>query len=90
MVELENEIGTLTTVTGADISPTLEHATIIISVYPIAKTSEVMEKIRKHIYAIQQALNKRLMMRPVPKIRFEIDQTEERANQITDLLKKVN
>ncbi len=87
LTEIEEDA--LITVTGASISPTLEHATIKISVFPLLKAKEVLEKIKKDIYHIQQSLNKRLIMRPVPKIRFEIDQTEERANRIEELIEKV-
>ena len=89
MAELEKEDDVLVTVTGADVSPTLEHATIKISIFPLNKAKKVIEKIEKQIYHIQQLLNKRLTMRPVPKIRFEIDSTEERASQIDELFKNL-
>ena len=51
-----------------------------------------MEILRKKVYHIQQILNKKIRMRPVPKIRFEIDQEEFRREQveksISDLKKK--
>lgn len=78
----------LITVTDADVSPTLEHATIKISVYPKNKEKIVLEKIKEEIYQIQQVLNRRLVMRPVPKIRFEIDTSEERAGRIEEILQK--
>ena len=78
----------LVTVVRADISPTLEHATIWISVLPESKRETVLQKINQKIYNFQQILNKRLAMRPVPKIRFEIDKTEEAAARIEKLLQK--
>ena len=89
MTEVEAENNTLITVTGADVSPTLEHATIKISVFPSDKTDEILKKLKKQIYQIQQLLNKRLNMRPVPKIRFELDKTEEKAEKIEKLIEKV-
>ncbi len=88
LTELEKDDGILVTVVGATVSPTLEHATIKISVFPNAKEKPILEKIKKRIYHIQQILNKRLTMRPVPKIRFEIDQSEERASRIEEILTK--
>ena len=84
--EIEFEIGVIITVTGVKISSTLEHATIMISVLPEDKEKQVFEKIKKEIYFMQQVLNKRLNMRPVPKIRFEVDRTEEKAIRIEKLL----
>ncbi|MDO8591298.1 MAG: 30S ribosome-binding factor RbfA [bacterium] len=89
LTELEKENDALVTVIGADVSPTLEHATVKISVFPIAEEKQILEKIKKQIYHIQQLLNKRLIMRPVPKIRFETDQTEERASKIDELFKNL-
>lgn len=87
--EFIQDKNTLVTVTGADVSRTLEHATIGISVYPLSKSEDTLSKIKKHIYPIQQVLNKRLRMRPVPKIRFEIDRSQEQAERIEKLLKKL-
>jgi len=80
--------GVLVTVVRAVISPTLEHATIWISVLPESQRETVLQKINQKIYNLQQILNKRLAMRPVPKIRFEIDKTEEKAARIEKLLQK--
>ena len=85
-LELDNE--TFITVVRADVSPTLEHATIWISVFPESKRGTVLQKINHKIYFLQQILNKRLKMRPVPKIRFEIDKTEEEAARIEEMLQK--
>lgn len=76
----------LVTVVRADISPTLEHATVWISVFPESQEKSVLKEINHEIYSLQQALNKRLAMHPVPKIRFDIDRTEDRANKIEKIL----
>lgn len=86
--ELEAD-NALVTVTDANVSSTLEHATIKISVFPKNKADIILKKISKQIYHIQQLLNKRLNMRPVPKIRFEIDRSEERTNKIEEMLKNL-
>lgn len=80
--------GVLVTVVRAVVSPTLEHATIWISVLPESQRETVLQKINQKIYNLQQILNKRLAIRPVPKIRFEIDKTEEKAARIEKLLQK--
>ena len=87
--ELEEELNTLITVTGADVSPTLEHATIKISVYPPRKEEVALTQLNEKIYNIQQAINRRLKMRPVPKIRFEIDRSRLNAEKIEKVLQKI-
>ncbi len=76
----------LVTVVRADTSPTLEHATVWISVFPGSQEKSALKEINRQIYRLQQILNKRLAMHPVPKIRFEIDRTEDRANKIEKIL----
>ena len=88
--ELSVSSSTLVTVLGTKISPTLEHATIIVSVFPLEKSEIVLESLNRKIYPIQQTLNKRLNLRTVPKIRFELDTTEEQAARIEELLDKDN
>jgi ribosome-binding factor A len=80
--------GILVTVLGASVSPTMEHATIFISVLPETKSKEILKKLKTDIYGFQQLLNKKLKIRTVPKIRFEIDTTEARASHIEEILQK--
>lgn len=80
--------GVFITVLGAMVSPTLEHATIYISVLPETKAKEILKKLKLEIYSIQQSLNKKMKIRTVPKIRFKIDTTESRANRIEEILQK--
>lgn len=87
--EIEAGTGVFVTVVRIEVSPTLEHATIYVSVFPDNKEKEVMQKIKRQIYPIQQMLNKKLSMRPVPKVRFDIDRSEERASKIEQILGKI-
>lgn len=91
ILKTEIDVGddTLITVLRADVSPTLEHATIRISVFPRTKEETALKEINRRIYFIQQILNKRLSMRPVPKIRFDVDRTEEQASKIEKILEKM-
>ena len=84
--ELDVEGTPLVTVMGAEVSPTGEHALIKISVLPATRINAVLEELKHRVYDIQQVVNKSLVMRPVPKIRFEIDTTEENAARIEKLI----
>lgn len=86
--ELDIEGTPLVTVIGAEVSPTVEHAVIKISVLPVERIDAVLEDLKHRIYDIQQMVNKALPMRKVPKIRFEIDKTEENAARIEKLIEE--
>jgi len=76
----------LVTITGVETSSDLRHAKVKISVLPQEKNELALEIINKNIFRIQQKLNKKLYMKPIPRIRFEIDQVEIKAQRIEELL----
>ncbi len=80
----------LVTVTKVDTSPDLKYAKIKLTVLPSDKSESALKIINQHIYQIQQALNKKLTMKYVPKIKFEIDKLEAHAQRIEELLTKKN
>ena len=73
--EVEFPEGNLVTVTRASISDDVYYGTVFISI--LGKNSQkFLEKLEKNTRHIQQLLNRRLRIRPVPKIRFAIDEGE--------------
>ena len=60
----------------------------MISVMPLEKSQTALQILEKNIFDLQQLLNKKLKMRPVPKIRFEIDQSTAKTQHIEELLQK--
>ena len=86
---LDLDVDALVTVTRAIVSDDLNHVRIYISVFPSKFAEEALEQINKVIYFLQQILNKKLKIHPVPKMFFVIDQTEERAIEVEKLIEKV-
>jgi ribosome-binding factor A len=78
----------LVTVTEVDTSKDIKHATVRISVYPLESKDKILKKINDDIYQIQKALNNKLEMKFVPKIRFEFDQTGKKVQEVTEALKE--
>lgn len=80
--------GTMVTVTRAVVSHDLFHATIYISVLAKDATGErqVLAELTRSAGDIQFTLNRKLRMRPVPRITFAIDQDEKRRERIEKLL----
>ena len=79
----------LVTVTKAEATANLQQAKIKITVMPTNKSKSVMETLQKNIFHLQQILNKKLNMRPVPKIIFEIDKGQIKAQKVEELLTKI-
>ena len=73
--EAEFPEGTLVTVTRVSVSEDGLYADIFLSVLG-GDAKHILAITQKSVYHIQQILNRRLRMRPVPKIRFTIDEEE--------------
>jgi len=87
--ELRLPEGVIVTITIVTVSRTLEHASVGVSIFPTSHEKEILKLINQHIYPIQQIINKRLHMRPVPKIMFKLDNQVERIEKIEKILEKV-
>lgn len=78
----------LLTVTRVAVSPDVHYADVFVSI--LGKDPMlVMEILRKSVYNIQQPLNKKIRRRPVPAIRFRLDEQELRRENIERSLAKI-
>jgi ribosome-binding factor A len=81
--------GVFVTIAKVDTTPDLRYTRIFISVFPEKERDYVMKTLAKEIYEIQGKLNRKLHMRPLPKIVFSLDTTESKADEIERLLKEL-
>jgi|SRR3989344_2221915 len=79
----------LVTITRVNVASDLFSAIVFVSIYPNSEFEEIFYKMNRLIYEIQQLLNKKLKVRPVPKIIFRHDKNPEEAAEIESILKKV-
>lgn len=87
--EVDFPNNSLVTITRVENSRNLKQANIYISVIPESKTSNVLQILEKLIYYLQQRLNKRLKMRPLPRIRFIEEKKTKEAGKVEELLEKI-
>ncbi|TAN57469.1 30S ribosome-binding factor RbfA [Patescibacteria group bacterium] len=86
---IEFEPGILATITRVDTAADLGHAKIFVSVLPLAKKKEALDKIRKSIFEIQKIVFSKLKIAHVPRLHFFTDETEEEAQRIEELLDQI-
>jgi ribosome-binding factor A len=86
-LDFPNDI--LVTITRVETSVDLNQARVYISVMPAGQIDRVFEVLSKGIYDIQQKLNKRLKMRPIPKIKFEREEKTKEAGRVEELLEEI-
>lgn len=78
----------LVTLTHVITSPDKHYADVFISVMPLDKEKEVLEIFALRVGDIQHMLNRKLRMRPVPRIKFVVDTGEKKRERIESLLAK--
>ena len=80
--------GVMVTVTRVETSEDIHYATIFISVFGGEEDQEknIITELSRSAGLIQHQLNRKLRMRPVPKITFDIDEKEKRRERIEKLL----
>ena len=67
----------------------IQEAKVYLSIMPDERSEEVFNFVNKSIYGIQQDLNKRLRMRPVPKIIFQREGKTKQAARIEEILEEI-
>lgn len=79
----------LVTVTRVETSDNLSQAKVYISVMPEDRAKRILGILERKIYYLQQKINKRLKMRPVPQIKFLEEKETVRAGRIEAILEKL-
>lgn len=87
--DIERPEGVLVTMSRASVADDAESAKVWISVWPFEQGEMMLKEIERNIVSIQDQLNKKLVMKFVPKLRFALDDSEEKAKAIHMLLDQV-
>jgi ribosome-binding factor A len=80
--------GIFITISRVDTSVDLRYTYLFLSIFPEKETQYVLKSLEREIYKIQGLLNKKLKMRPLPKIVFKLDTSEIEAEKIEKLLRE--
>ncbi len=88
--EIEVPEGSLVTVAKAETTRNLKSAKVWVSIFPFEKRKKILKILKKNQGKIQFLLNRKLSMYPLPRIDFKIDDTEERANKVEEILNNLD
>ncbi len=87
--EVEFPSDVLVTITRVETSADLRDSNVWVSALPEEKIKRILKILNKNIYFLQQKLNKRLKMRPIPKIKFLEEKKTVEAGKIEEILEKL-
>jgi ribosome-binding factor A len=79
----------LVTLTRVETTPNLIETRAYISTMPQGRGAEILHIMNSRIYEVQQKLNKRLKMRPMPKIIFIEEKVTAEAGRVEELLEQI-
>jgi len=86
-VEFPRDI--LATLTRVETTSNLNESKVYISCIPETKQESVLNILNSQVWHLQQLLNKRLRMRPIPKIIFLKEKETVEAGKIEEILGKL-
>jgi len=86
--ELEFPLDCLVTISRVKVSEDLHWAQIWLSILPITSRAKVRKLLNKKKGMLQRLLNQRMRMKPIPRIQFFTDFTEEQAQGIEQVIDK--
>ena len=87
--ELSFKEGVFVTISKIDTTEDLRYTRVFISIFPESDIAYIVKTLEKELYKIQGKLNRKLHMRPLPKVEFRVDMTESKADEIEKLLKEI-
>src|SRR5690242_18323153 len=88
---LEREVefgGALVTITGVEVDKKLDHAKVLVSVIPSENASKAMIQLEHTAGHLQHLLMKKINIKPMPRIVFELDRGPENAANVEKALLK--
>ena len=85
--ELQFPDGVLVTVTRVVTSQDMHYADVLISVLGADSEEEsILAELTRNVGEVQHLMNRRVRMRPVPRITFKIDREEKKRERIEKIL----
>jgi ribosome-binding factor A len=84
--ELSLKPGVFLTIAKVTTSRDLRYATIAVSVFPEGEEQYVRTALKNDRRILEKAVHGKLYMKPMPRLRFAIDGTEQKADEVEKLL----
>lgn len=81
--------GALITITRVETSFNLDNANVYVSAIPDNKIDSVLKVLSREIYHVQKMIDRRLKMRPIPRIRFVREKLTKEAEKIEGILENI-
>ncbi len=88
--EISLKEGVIITLSRVDTARNLRGTRVFLSVLPVEDRDYAMKTLEHEHRNIQRLFHQKLATRPLPKIIFELDTTEEKADEVEHLLRTID
>jgi ribosome-binding factor A len=86
VTELSLKPGVFLTIAKITTSKDLRYCTVAVSVFPENEESYVKTALKNEKLVLQRFVHAHLYMKPMPRLRFAIDGTEQKADEVEKIL----
>lgn len=76
----------MVTITSVDVSPDMSHAKVLFTILHPEKIEEVREGLTRAAGFLRSQLAKRMQLYSIPELRFQYDESIERADRLSRLI----
>ncbi len=83
-------VGRFISVSKVKISPDLQNATILVTIFPNSNVKEIIEKLNHLSPKFRELVNRNVKLKFSPKILFRFDDTLEEVSRINNLILSIN
>lgn len=80
--EAEVPANVLVTISRVETTADLTSANVWLYINPIEQATKVLAALKAQLYQLQGSLNRKLILKPLPRIRLEVDYGAQHAEQI--------
>lgn len=84
--QLSLKPGVFPTIAKVSTSKDLRHSTIAISVFPESEENYVKTALKNDLRTLERYVHGKLYMKPLPRLRFILDSTEQKADEVEKIL----
>lgn len=88
--DVELPLDTFVTVTRVETSKDLRHAKVFVTILPDSKRVSTIKAVERAARHIQKMFGQKISLKFTPKLQFDFDEGEIRAQKIYDALDKTN
>lgn len=90
--EMNNPLfkGVIVSILRVDTTPDLKYSKITVSIFPDQNKQNVFDGIKSSIPFLRKEVAHKIKLRVMPELQFYLDDSEEYAQKIEDLITKIN